>query len=116
MRRTALIAALFVMLVIPITAQAATSRAIQILPSLSFNDATANCAVTVVAEKASDTISVDLSLWQGSKCVDSWSDSGSGHLNFSTTTTVSKGNEYKLTAKVTINGVAKPTVWVYETC
>lgn len=66
---------------------------VRAMPSLSFSGTTASCAGRVSADNDSDTIKATLTLWDGSKVVDSWSSSGTGSLSLSGSCTVSKGKK-----------------------
>lgn len=116
MKRAALIVTILIVLIFPTPAQASTARASQVLPSLSFNGKTAECSVTILGEYAKDEIVVIVKLWKGSSCIETWNDSGTGHMEFSATKTVSSSGQYKLTADVTINGTALPTASAAAYC
>ena len=75
-------------------------------PSLSFSGTTAQCTGRVIADNDDDAIKATLTLWDGSKVVDSWSSSGTGSLSLSGSCTVSKGKKYTLTLDATVNGVS----------
>ena len=107
---------LLIALLIPVCARAASPRTSRVYPSLSFDGTTATCSVYISENKTTDSIALTAKLWQGSKCIATWSSSGTGHLNFSKTKTVSSGSSYKLTADVTINGNALDTVSKSGTC
>lgn len=79
---------------------------VRAMPSLSFSGTTASCAGRVAADNDSDAIKATLTLWDGSKVVDSWSSSGTGSLSLSGSCTVSKGKKYTLTLDATVNGVS----------
>lgn len=115
MKKIALLLAL-VLLVLPITANAATPRIIGIKPGIAFDGTTANCTVSVTGETMKDKIEVVVKLWQGNRCIATWNASGTGFLNFSKTKIVTKGVEYTLTADVTINGTKYPTVSFTSLC
>lgn len=70
-----------------VNAMAAT-RATRISPRLSFSGKTANCSVTVVEAGKLD---VTLELWNGSKMVDSWSDTGTNYLSLSSQSPLCNG-------------------------
>lgn len=108
MRKIALLIALL-LLVFPVTANAATPRLVSIKPGIDFNGTTANCTVFVSGNTMNDDIEVVVKLWQGSICIATWKTSGIGYVNLSRSKTVSKGIEYTLTADVTINGSKQPT-------
>lgn len=118
MKKTALFLALILILSVPTTAYAAVPDeispfALRIYPQISFDGNTATCTATVISDKMTDSISLTLKLWQGSSCIATWSTSGSGYMQFSRSIDVTAGLRYKLTADVTINGTAKPTVSIY---
>lgn len=121
MRKTAFIIAIIMILSVPTTTYAATSNEIspfvlRIYPQISFNGEIATCTVNVYGDNVGDRISITMKLWQGYSCIATWSSSGSGYLQLTKTKNVTDGVEYKLTADVTINGVAKPTVSVSGIC
>lgn len=116
MRKIAMSLAVIMVLLLPMTAHAATPRIIRIYPTLRFEGTTANCSVIVFADVSSDEIEATIKLWQGSKCVATWEEEGQGVLNFSDTATATKGKTYELTADVTINGVAQPQASVSTKC
>lgn len=101
-------------LVIP--AYGAQPRALQIYPSLSFSGKIATCGVRVIGDNSTDKISAVLELWNGNLKLESWNVSGTYYINFSDTTSVTKGESYVLKVYVTINGVSKPMVSTSGTC
>lgn len=115
MRRIALLLALL-LFVLPVTANAATPRAINIVPSISFVGNTANCSVYVTTDSFEDNITAVIKLWDGGNCIALWTGAGSGYLNMNKSKVVTKGVEYIMTVEVTINGVKQPTVSTYGTC
>ena len=84
--------------------------------AISFDGTTANCRVSVSADRSTDQISAVIQLWNGSTRIARWTDSGTGYLLFSNSATVSKGKTYELTVDVKINGVSKPQVSIEGTC
>lgn len=104
------------LLVLSISAQAATLRIEQISPSLSFSGTTANCTVSIRGNATSDPIKVTMALWNGSTEIASWDGSGTGNVFLSKTATAVKGRSYKLTVDVTINGAAQPRAVVTAIC
>ena len=98
------------------SAYAASPRVMTILPAISFDGTTANCRVSVSADRSTDQISAVIQLWNGSTRIARWTDSGTGYLLFSNSATVSKGKTYELTVDVKINGVSKPQVSIEGTC
>lgn len=108
MKKIALLMALL-LFVLPITANAATSRSVIIKPAIKYDGTNATCTVLVTGDATKDEIEMVVKLWQGTTCIATWKASGTGYLSFSQTKTVTKGKEYKLTADVSINGIAQKT-------
>lgn len=115
MKRTVFAVLLLLALVFPVSAQAAQRLAIA-RPSITFSGTTATCSVSARGNSTKDSISLTAKLYNGSTCIATWTDSGTGSLNFSKTKTVQSGNTYKLTADVTINGTALATASASGTC
>lgn len=115
MKKRVCIGMLLFALLIPLPAQAAP-RSPKAFPSISFRGTTATCSVTINASNQADSISLTAKLYQGSDCIATWTDSGTGRLFFSKTHRVQKGQTYKLTADVTINGKALDTASTTGTC
>lgn len=115
MKKATIALLLLVMLILPVSAQA-PQRAVSASPYISFSGTTATCSVNVYSGSRTDSISLTAKLYQGSDCIATWTDSGTGHLNFSRTKRVQKGKTYKLTADITINGEALDTVSATGTC
>lgn len=100
----------------PFCENSLTLPVMTILPAISFDGTTANCRVSVSADRSTDQISAVIQLWNGSTRIARWTDSGTGYLLFSNSATVSKGKTYELTVDVKINGVSKPQVSIEGTC
>lgn len=115
MKKTLFAAFFLLMLVFPFSAQA-TQRSAMVKPNITFSGTTATCSVSVIGNSAKDSISLTVKLYSGNACIATWTDSGSGNLNFSRTKTVQKGSTYKLTADVSINGTALSTASTTGTC
>lgn len=107
---------LLLAMLLSLPAYAVSPRVMTILPAISFNGTTANCRVSVSADRSTDQISAVIQLWNGSTRIARWTDSGTGYLLFSNSATVSKGKTYELTVDVKINGVSKPQVSIEGTC
>lgn len=102
-------------LALPVSAQS-PQRAVRATPNISFSNATATCSVSVYGENKTDRISLTAKLYQGDACIATWTDSGTGYLNFSRSKRVQKGKSYKLTADVTVNGESFSTASDTGTC
>lgn len=101
---------LVVVMLLSISAQAGIARSPAVQPKLTLNGTSATCSVMAMADHATDEVSVVMKLWQGSTCLETWTDSGDGYVYMSESATVSTGSTYRLTVTVSINGVARPTV------
>lgn len=110
----AIIAIALLLLVIPVEANA-SARVLAISPRLEFSGTTASCGVVISANSGED-ITVVLKLWHGSTCLKGWTEYGESYLQFSDTCPVVSGQTYRLTADVTINGVAEDQVAISKTC
>ena len=87
---------LLLAMLLSLSAYAASPRVMTILPAISFDGTTANCRVSVSADRSTDQISAVIQLWNGSTRIARWTDSGTGYLLFSNSATVSKGKTYEL--------------------
>ena len=121
MKKISFVLALSLILSVPTTAYAAIPEDIspfvfRVYPQISFEGETATCTATVFGNKSDDSISITLTLWQEDVCIATWRASGTGYMQFTRTKEVTEGLQYKLSADVTINGIAKPTVSTYGIC
>lgn len=107
-------AMLALLLISPVCA--AERSASRVYPSLTFSGTTANCSVTVIADSAEETISITVKLWDGSTCIKTWNDTGTGTLVFKGTATVEKGKTYDMTVDVTIDEEEYATQTVSGVC
>lgn len=98
------------------TVYAATPRAAQVVPSISFERTKAICSVSIVADKPSDDVEAVIKLWQGSQCIKTWERSAVSYLAFSGEKTVTKGKTYQLTVDVKLAGKPLPRFSVEGTC
>lgn len=108
MMKKGLLFALVLVLVIPISVQAASQRTIAAKPCITFTDSTANCTVDIWGNNMSDPIEATIKLWNGGICLKTWKISGAGYINFSETVSAAKGNTYTLTVDASINNVLQP--------
>lgn len=115
MRKRILIFALLaaMLLAVPV---AATSRTVPIRPSITFSGTKATCKVQVIAESVNDSITADITLYEGSRCIESWTATGTGSLTFTDTVTVISGKTYTLSADVVSGGAAMDTAQISKTC
>lgn len=115
--KKAIILVLTLMLVasILILPASATARTLTIIPSLEFSGTTAYCDLTVVANP-DEEIRATIKLWHGSTCLKGWTVTDEYSLDFLGTCPVVSGQTYRMTADVSIDGVAKPQVSQTRTC
>lgn len=109
-RINALTLAVFLAFSMAVSAAAATPRwnsTGKCTPTLSFSGTTATCKLAVEGTKGA-TISGTLTLYKvvngATTQLTSWSVSGTTSLTTSKTYTVTKGQEYQLTANITVDG------------
>ena len=114
MKKRILALTMILVLALAISAQAAMWSA-SINPRIEFNGTSATCIVSVRGE-VGDAITVRAKLWQGSACLKDWQASGVVSVILSKPATVVKGETYRLTADVTIDGVKHPTKAYSATC
>lgn len=107
-----------VVLILSMSVSAVESRFITPRPSLTFSGTTATCAINIRADSSSDSISVTVKLWQGSTCLQTWTDSSTNYLFFSETYSkgITAGKTYKMTVSYTIAGKSYPQVETSATC
>lgn len=103
MKKIALLMVLL-LLIQPVTANAATTRSIISNTKISFTGTTANCRVVVTGNSMNDKIEMVVKLWEENTCIATWEMSGIGYVDFSKSKSVTKGKNYTLTATVTLNG------------
>lgn len=116
MKKVALIMALLLVMLVPVSAEASVARIPQTNPLLSFNGTTANCSVTIYTGDSSASVNATVQLWQGNTCLKTWYASGTGFLAFSGTQSVTSGVQYKLTVSATVNGSSLSVPTVTKTC
>ena len=68
MRKTALLMALVILLVIPTSVQAAEPRLITQSLNLSYNQSVATCTANIIGESTSDYLEATIKLWRGNTC------------------------------------------------
>lgn len=115
MKKRSLTLAVLLLLVLSVQVHGAL-YAVRATPILSFSGTTAQCTGRVAADNDDDAIKATLTLWDGSRVVDSWSSSGTGSLSLSGSCTVSKGKKYTLTLDATVNGVPISRASTSGTC
>lgn len=116
MKKIAMLLAIVLLVAAPLAVQAATPRAINISPGLSYTGTTANCSVGVFADNMSQEIEATIKLWHGTTCLETWYASGNGYLSWRDTATVTRGNTYRLSVDVTIDDRVLDQVYIDKTC
>ena len=104
MKKLVISLVLLIMMLSVATAQAISTRASTVLPSLSFSGNLATCVIEIVADSSNDDIRVEAELLKDCDSYRSWTGSGTGDLHFSRVATVTKGHTYTFTADITIDG------------
>lgn len=83
---------------------------------LSFQRTTAVCSAICQGDSQTDRIDATLTLYKGSTCIDSWSESGTGKITLYGECKVASGTTCRLEVVCSINGVEKPAVSTTKTC
>lgn len=108
MKKRVISLALLVLMLLSVTVQA-TTKATFATPVLTFDGKTALCCVEVSADRTTDKIDITASLWRGSTCLATWTESGYEYVCLNESKDVSiRGVTYTLKADVTVNGKALP--------
>lgn len=84
--------------------------------ALGFKGTTAQCSATIYADASSDKISAEMTLWDGSTCLETWEQEGTDSIRFSETATVVRGKSYTLKVDATVNGKSIPIPPTTKTC
>lgn len=119
MRKMALVLVMVMVLTtlaLPVYASAAESRAITIVPAISFDGTTATCNARIVGNTIDEELHATIRLYRGNTLVATWTAEGNGYIFFSKTKTVTKGYTYKLTVDLTVDGEACTQVYVENEC
>lgn len=85
-----------------------------VLPELTFDGETANCRVVISGP--GKEIKATMVLWQGTKLVDVWSDTGTDRLVINGSCEVESGVTYTLRVSGTIGGEAFNSTPISGTC
>ena len=115
MKVTALLLAITIILMVPLTAYA-TPRTTTAVPQLIFDGTTATCQANVAGNSESEYITVTMRLWRGNRLLETWTADGYGYVFLTQTATVTQGKSYRLAVNYTINGVNQPQVYIDRTC
>lgn len=102
-------------LILAIPAYAATPRTVDIVPDIVFSGNKATCTARITGDRVTDQIAAKMTLKQGSRVINEWSDSGRGILKLTGNANVSRLTTYTLTVSATINGVTRPAVTITRT-
>ena len=98
-----------------VTVQAASPRAIQAMPNITFNGTEAICSLTITAERVTDRITATMELKQGNRLIDSWTSSATMFLYMEETATVEENKTYTLVVTYSVNGVTRPSISIDRT-
>lgn len=113
-----LVVIMMMALVVPAFAveTAATPRANDIMPGLTFNGTTATCLVWVAGDNTSDYVTADIELWSGNRRLEIWAVAGYGWIDWMDTySPVTSGTSYTLKVYASFNGTSVPMVSITRT-
>lgn len=112
MKKHAIFLSAALLLVLSVSAPMAAARWTMNKPELFIQGTTATCSVDYQSAKTTDDVVITLTLWQGSKKINSWANHDTGSVVISETQTVERGKTYKLTMTPVVNGVIQSAVSV----
>ena len=112
-RMFAIIAALAMLLTVPIFAL--TPRITSVRPALTFDENMANCRVTITGDTSSDEITASIRLYENGRCIESWYEEAAGYLIFTDSVEVVAQSTYELAVEAVIDGVEHPRVSIEKT-
>ena len=110
MRKISVLLVLAFLICLPLSAQAATPRALLVRPNISYSGNVATCTVNIYGNTTSDYLEATIKLWHGTSCIKTWEETGNGYIFFSETATITPGNTHTLTVDLWVNGVAQDRV------
>ena len=117
MRKRVAALTVIVVFLLTVTATAMISRAVSVVPTLSYNGTTAVCQVFAVGNTEDEIIYAAVKLMHGNEVVESWYPSATGILDFTETVDVTYGETYTLTVRVyTATATNLPEVSVSGKC
>ena len=105
MKKLAFLMALILIVSIPVSANAVEVRAINIYPSISFQDDVAYCSIAFYGDSQSDQITAKIKLYEDGVFKAAWPVSGYGSFTFSRQAYATRGCTYTLVVEATFNGV-----------
>lgn len=117
MKKIAFLLAVVLVAVMPLSVLAETYRIAENYDvNLTFSGTTANCRASVEANEPSYYLVVTMKLYHGNQLLKQWSQSSNGSVYLQKTHTVTKGQTYKLTMELMVNGTSRPSRSVTKTC
>lgn len=108
-RMLTMVAVLAIMLSFAVPSVGAQTKIEQGYIDLDIQGTTAYCYVDFESARASDSVKITMSLWQGNTIIKTWSQTGTGGVTMSKTATVALGKAYDLDVTPVVNGVVRPT-------
>lgn len=115
MRKRIICMMLLITMVFVIPANAASTRAISVVPDIEFDGTEATCTVSIIGDRTTDEIEATMELRQGGRLIDDWSASGYGILKIRETATVARNTTYTLEIEYSVNGDSKTPVSISRT-
>ncbi len=109
MKKLSFLLAVIMICCIPVSAFAAgDDRILTNRVTFSITDGVASYYINIFSDSR-DT-SVNVRLWDGNNCIDSWSDNQKDTFIINRSIPVKKGRTYTLTVDVTVDGAVKPQI------
>ena len=116
MKKRVIVLIFVLLFTIPSIAFAATPKTGSVIPKLSFSGTTATCQATVLEDSPYSYIVVTMKLWSGNQCLHTWTKADTETVMLKETATVTKGQTYRLTVDIMVNGTSRPQYSITRTC
>ncbi len=107
MKKIALMLTVLIMFSFSVAAFALETRSPSTDYGMYFSGSTVNCFAETVGDSDED-ISITMKLYENGSRIRTWSDADTTYLYVSGSAPANKGDVYKLTVQVTIDGVQQP--------
>lgn len=115
MKKRSFIAVIAMIMLFVLPVNAAESRLVSAYMELGFNSKTAIC-VAVIQANSGDEVSATMKLWNGIRCVSTWTDTSMSKLILNETASAISGSTYTLTLDYYVNGAQQTSMSKTATC
>lgn len=102
-------------MILSVSVNAASTRAIMVAPEITFTGTEAKCTARITANNSSDNISATMELWCGNVLIDRWSGNGQWTLKLTKYADVEMNKTYKLVVNYSVNNKVQTPVSISKT-